>query len=103
MPNQPRALARRETAGLAERDDTVEADAVETGNEQASRMELNVDPVGVGDAGCPPARQRVRLQRFGRHGRYAWSAGRRPQGVLQQVSAELTNGDNPGRPGTPSE
>jgi hypothetical protein len=72
--------------------DAVKADAVETGDEQAARTEPDVDIADAVGAACPPARQRVRLQRFGRHGRYAWRAYPRRQGVLQQVSAVLTNG-----------
>ena len=81
----------------------MEADTVETGDEQASRTEPDVGTADAGDAACPPARQRVRLQRFGRHGRYAWSAYPRRQGVLQQVSAVLTSAHTPGRSRTPSE
>lgn len=73
------------------------ADTVKPGDEQASRTEPDVGTADIGTAdahgaACPPARQRVRLQRFGRHGRYAWRAAPRRQGVLQQVSAVLMNG-----------
>ena len=81
----------------------MEADTVETGDEQASRTEPDVGTADASGAACPPARQRVRLQRFGRHGRYAWRAAPRRQGVLQQVSAVLTSAHAPGRARTPSE
>ena len=70
----------------------VAADTVKPGDAQASRTEPDVGTADAGGAACPPARQRVRLQRFGRHGRYAWRAAPRRQGVLQQVSAVLMNG-----------